>query len=330
MTDTPPDPPENKADPEPPAPDPAPTADPDAASGATAGADAPPKADPPAKGDAGEKAGAWPKDWQTKMAGDDEKRLGLLKRLASPQAMAESYQQLSDKLSQRPGWPTPPEGATEKQLAAWREENDIPEKGEGYLENLPDGLVIGEDDKEAIGAFTTKMHGVNANPATVHAALGAYYEIKEAQETARLDQDEKLRKETEDALREEHGNENYRPNIARINGLLDTMPKGAKEALLNARDASTEDPIMSNPAVVRGLLQIAMDINPVVPVLEGSGGDSLQSIDDEIAKYKGMMGDKKSVYWKGDGARDGEWHQQRYRDLTTAKAKMAARNKQAA
>ncbi|HET7409683.1 MAG TPA: hypothetical protein VFJ13_05740, partial [Paracoccaceae bacterium] len=176
----------------------------------------------------------WPEDWRQRLAGDDKKALKRLERLGSPKDVMTAYRALERKVSSGELKTGLKEDATPEEVASWRRENGIPEKPEDYDTTLPDGLVIGEDDKPLVGEFLTAMHAKNAHPETVKAALAAYYRIAETQQAAQIEADRGFRREAEDALRAEWGPE-YRPNVNAMGNFLDGAPAGLKERLLGAR-----------------------------------------------------------------------------------------------
>src|SRR5688572_23894721 len=96
----------------------------------------------------------WPADWRQKLAGEDKKTLERLGRMASPADLLKSYRALEQKISAGELKKGLPENATPEQVAEWRREQGLPEKPEGYLENLslPDGVVLGEADKPMAAA----------------------------------------------------------------------------------------------------------------------------------------------------------------------------------
>ena len=75
------------------------------------------------------------------------------------------------------------------QIAAWRAESGVPAKPEGYLDNLPHGIVIGADDKPMVGAFVADMHAKHAPPDLVHTAIGSYYKIQDIVHAERAEAD---------------------------------------------------------------------------------------------------------------------------------------------
>lgn len=97
-------------------------------------------------------AGDWPEDWRSKAAGGDEKLMKFLERYNSPKAVVGALVDARKLISQGVNRP-PKADATPEEVAAWRAENGIPEKPDGYEVSLPDGFVIGEADKPVVDSF---------------------------------------------------------------------------------------------------------------------------------------------------------------------------------
>ena len=128
--------------------------------------------------------------------------------------------------------------------------------------------------------------------------------------------------ESEDKLRAEWGEE-YRANINRIDGFLDTAPEGMREKILNSRmDDGTM--LKSSPEIMKFLVDTALTVNPATTLVPGGGDNILGSITDEINNLKTLMGNKNSEYWKGPKA---ESNQKRYAELLDAEMKMDKRRK---
>jgi hypothetical protein len=250
----------------------------------------------------------------------DEKLLKRAERYESPQAVFNALVAAQNKISSGELLKPPAVDAKPEEVAAWRAEHGIPEKPEGYLANLPNGLVIGEDDKPVFESFAKSLHGLNADPKIAHAAIGWYNQFVEDQAAKIHEGDLSAKQATEDALRTEWGND-YRVNINAIGTLLDSAPKEVGDVMLNARTAEGKA-IMNDPAVVRWMVQLAREMNPVATLVPGSQGSGPQAIDTEIANLESLMGNKASEYWKGPKANQ---NQQRYRDLIEARDKMKAR-----
>lgn len=266
---------------------------------------------------------AFPDDWRQQIAGDDASALKRLERIKSPADLFTSYTNLERKMSagQRPAAPEAlPENATdeqkaahEQQLKAYRADAGIPDTPEGYLSNL-DGLVIGDDDKEAIDGFLKEAHGQNLPPAAVATALKFYTAEAEKAQTAQVEADRAARAATEDTLRQEWGGE-YRANVNSISNFLDTAPDGMKEQLLGARLADGSL-LGDNEAALRWLSKLASDANPAGFVAPGTGMGQLQSVEQELADIRSKMGT--DAYTKSPQL------QERYRKLLDAQAKLSA------
>lgn len=295
-------------------------------------ADATPQADPvPAKSDANiapfadpvadpaPKADPAADDWRTTFANGDEKLLGFLARHQSPKDVVEKFKRLSDDVKAgKYRAPSLPENPTDDEVAAYRKERGIPDKPEGYLEKLPSGLVVGDDDRPFVDTFLTQMHGVNADPATVNAALDAYYGIVEEQAAAEATVANEAKNQSIEALREEWGGD-YKRNLNAMHGFLDTLPEGVAAAFREGKGADGV-PLGYNAEVLKWLTSLALDANPLATVVPGAGGQQASALADEIASLEAKMGDRNSDYWKGPLAAK---HQARYLELVTARGKLS-------
>lgn len=261
----------------------------------------------------------WPAEWRQKLAGADQKLLKRLERFGAPNDILKSYLALEQKLSSGEVKASLPDKPTPEQLAAYRAENGIPEKPEGYFEKaLPEGLVVGEDEKPLFEDFFKAVHGKNWTPAQARDALEWYKRFQDQQQTAVLEADRAYKAEAEDALRAEWGAE-FRANLNSIHALLDTAPAGVKEKMLGAR-VGQGTALGNDPDVLRWLSGLARELNPVTTVVPGSGGNIAQSVAEEMANLQKLMGDHSSEYWKGPKA---EQMQARYRDLVSWQARQA-------
>lgn len=267
-------------------------------------------------GDAGAGSGAkpdWAADWRTKLSGDKADK--QLERMASPKDVYNSWKALQGRLSSGELKSTLPKDAKPEEVAKWRAENGIPEKPEDY--KMPEGLVVGDADKPMIDLFLKDMHGKNASPDVVQAAVQSYYKIVEQQAAAIAENDVAHKTEMEDTLRAEWGGD-YRKNVNAITGMLESAPGGIKDKILSARTADGRA-ILNDPDVLRWFARTALELNPVATVVP-AGGDQMGAITDEIGKIEKLMGNRQSEYWKGPGA---EKMQARYRELVTARDRKA-------
>ena len=265
-----------------------------------------------------EQKSAWPENWRELYAGNDDKKLQRLSRYASPQAAFDAMIAAQNKISSgelKPNTPFPEKG-TDEEKAAWRAEHGIPASPDKYDLKFDD-IAIDDEDKPIIDELLKAAHNAHYTPEQAKTAIKWYYDQKDAEAEQRQTLDKQIAQETQDALRAEWGPE-YRRNINLINGLLDTGPAGVKDKLLGGRLADGT-PIGSDPDVIKFLIDIALQINPVTTLVPNAGGNISGAIDDEIRKLEGMMGDRSSEYWKGPYA---EKNQARLRELYSARERL--------
>jgi len=264
-------------------------------------------------------AADWPTDWREKMAtGADgkvnEKTLNILKRHSSPVALANSALVTRQEISEGKLKPVLAADATPEQITAYRKDNGIPEKPEAYLENLPNGLVIADDDKPYVGEFAADMHKLNAPPQFVHSALQSYYQIQAKQAEAIEDANEQARSEGTEALIAEWGQE-FKGNKNAIVNMLNGVPEDARKAILSARDS--EGIFLFNQApILRAFAQLARELNPASTVVNASGGDVGKALGSEIEQIEKVMKTDIDTYNRDPKMRA------RYLELLTARERM--------
>ncbi len=268
----------------------------------------------------------WPEDWRQRLAGDDKKALKALERLSDPTAVWKKARELETKLSSGEYRRVPPKDATDEDLAAYRKEIGLPEKPEDYEISLPDGVVMGAADKPVFDSFKGIAHQANMTPDQLNAAANWYFQQQREQAEAQDDYDAEFRKTAEDELREEWGND-YRRNVNAISSVFAAAPEGVKERLLSGRipvydkDGNTVGmaPLGNDPAVVRWLSSLALELNPASTIMPGTHANSMQSIDDELDALRKRMSEDRDAYFKDEKA------QARYKELLAAKDKINAR-----
>lgn len=270
----------------------------------------------------------WREDAAKEYATDDkgaldqkayDKTLARFKRIATPKGVFDWAFNAEKKISDGSYKKPLGDKATAEEITEYRKANGIPEAPEKYLEALPNGLVIGEDDKPIMDSFAKALHGVHADPKTVHAAVDWYYKFQDEQEGLRQEANAAAKTATEDALRDEWGPD-FRPNTNLINNLVGTMPKELQEELFqSATPAGTQ--IMNNPAMLKWLAQQARELNYTGTVLP-SGEATSKGLTTELDALKAKMGDRSSDYWKGPQA---EKNQSRYRELLDLKQRIDQR-----
>lgn len=309
-----------------PAANPAPVADPKAtpadpkATPAPTGADPKPTAQPAPVGDDIDDTKGKDTDWaaiRTKIANGDEKLEKRLARYSSVESLAQALIAAQAKISDGSLKSALPKNATPEQIATWREENGIPADPTGYDLTMPDGLIIGEEDKPVVDEFIKHAHGLNLTPEQAKANVAWYLGVQEQQAEALANADLEAREAGENAIRELWGAE-AKLNKQLIVNFIDTAPDGVGDLIKTAR-LGDGTPLASNPAVLRWLADSARAINPVATVVPGAGSNAAQAIETELAGIVKLMGDKKSDYWVGPQSAK---MQERYRQLVDVQSRM--------
>jgi hypothetical protein len=243
------------------------------------------------------------RDWRAEIAGDDEKFLSKLQRFDSPAAFGSTYREAEQKIRSGDIGPAKPgPDASEDEIKEYRRELGLPLEAEGYLKDLPEGLVIGEDDKEIVGKFLETMHEANAPKEYVHQTLQFYNELEEQMQETLVEADTYHKQEAEDALREVWGGD-FRANLNVINSLFDAhMSKEAKEELLNGRYADGRG-FMNNPEILQFFAEIGRKINPLSTILP-RGEDDIKGLEAEIAEIEKFMQTNRADYNKDQKMQD--------------------------
>lgn len=247
------------------------------------------------------------KDWRTDFAGEDEKLANKLSRFATPQDFGKSYWEAQEKISKGQASKPLAEDASDEEKAAYREALGIPADPNGYLENLPDGLVVGDDDREIMTDFMAAMHKHNAPPAIAHEAIAWYNDFAEKQQDLMQQRDTAMMDETALALREEWGGD-YRANMNLVKTLVEGTFGQSAESILNARgpDGSA---LMNNPEVLKAFAQLSREINGPATLMPTNTSNPAQGAQDRIAEIEKMMHDTPTAYFKNEAV------QKEYRDL---------------
>lgn len=259
----------------------------------------------------------WPADWRLKAAGGDEKRAKAMEKYASPKDVADAHLSLQQQLSTGEYKKKLSDKATPEEIAAWRKENGVPEAPEKYDYNLPDGLVLGENDMPVAKDFATVMHGLNADQKTVTAALQWWAKNAQAALQKRGEEDAEFKRAGEDALRAEWGGE-YRMNDNAIANHIDGLSPELQESLKGARGADGRL-LWDSPAFRSYMLRQSLVENPARLVVPGSGGDSVDNIEQQLAEIAKISREEPARYNKDTKM------QERRQKLLNAKAALDKR-----
>ena len=241
----------------------------------------------------------------------------MLERFATPQDFSKAYLEAVNKIRSGELAKPLPKDATPEQVAEWRKGNNIPEKPEGYFEKLPNGLVIGADDKPLFDEVASKLHARNVQPEVIHDLAEWYYGMQDQQIQAQQTADAQAKPKLEEQLRETWGAD-FKTNAGIYANYIAAAPKEVQDAMKQARDAEGNF-ILYRPEIVSWLTAQAREINPAGHIVPNSGEGTAQSIQGEIDTLEKFMRTNRTEYNK-DSAK-----QQRLLQLYDARIKLKAR-----
>jgi hypothetical protein len=218
-----------------------------------------------------------------------------------------------------------PKDATPEQITTYRKDNGIPENPEAYLDVLPPEVkeTLDDTDREIITPYLTALQEANIPPAVASKLIALRQAEQDRQVEIRLAADETLRKQTEDALRGDWGN-NYRAEINNIHNFLNAIPEVVRENLFQARTPDG-NPLFGTPETLRAFAQMARMVNDYSkPVGADGGALDQKGVDQRIAEIEGWMGkprgsDEGKRYWGSEKV------QAQLRELYTARENMKKR-----
>ena len=246
----------------------------------------------------------WPENWPDIMAGGDPKAAAYYRRYASPVNVGKALLAFRSKMDAGEIARAKPEGdpddpAVKQAMNEWRAQAGIPEKPDGYLDKVPDGLVFGDADKPRLEGFLKDMHAKDVPPAYVHEALRWYKQNEERAINERAVSDKKHRAAAEDEMRAEWG-----PDFRGKMNLVHTVVAneewgGSKELATQLYSARMADgtPLGDHPAFLRWAASLGGELGLHHTVV-GAGGAS-QAGAGRKAELEKLMGNSRSEYWQG-------------------------------
>jgi hypothetical protein len=255
------------------------------------------------------------------------KELKRLQRFTDPPSVYGSYRELDGRFSEGGLVKIPGKDAKPEEVAAFNKAMGVPEKPEEYLGALalPGGKVLGDADKPIAESFAKAMHPLGLTPAQMSGAVAWRFEELEREAAAQFEADQTFRSESEGALKKDWGAA-FDANTRSITSLFASAPGGAdaaKEDGLMARvlgGRTTDGRVIGDdPDVVRWFAALAREINPAATLVPATGGDSMKSIEAEIADIEKLMRTDRGAYFKDQAKQD------RYRELIAARDKIKGR-----
>lgn len=239
------------------------------------------------------------RNWRADIAGEDDKFATTLERFENPTAFGNAFREAQQTISAgKYKEALPAADADDETVKAYREANGIPFEPAGYLENLPDGLVLGEDDAPIAEVFMQALHSVYAPPGVAHALISQYNDFAEEQQEAQNELDIEQAKEATDALRAEWKGD-YRANINLVGAFLEnTFGKEVKEQLLNGRFEDKRG-FMNDPKILMGIASAQRIIDPLLQIIP-AGEDPEATLKEEIAEIELYMKEHRTAYNKDE------------------------------
>ncbi len=237
-------------------------------------------------------------DWRDDFAGGDDKFKSTLERFSTLSDAGKSYREGQQTIRSGQHNQPPADDADEKIVTAYREANGIPMEAKGYLENMPDGLVLGEDDMPIAEVFMSALHSVHAPPSYAHALIGAYNKWAEQIQDDIAETDAIQHTESEEALRQEWGTD-YQANINMAGAYLERVyGKEAKEDMMNGRYADGRA-FMNNSKVLEGMAAEQRRFDPRTQLVK-PGVDPSQTLNDELAEIDKFRREHRTEYFKNE------------------------------
>ncbi len=238
-------------------------------------------------------------NWRTPFIPEDDADGAVAKqmeRFNAPVDFGTSFREAQATLSANKQSVPLAENATDEDILHFRQTNELPLEAADYLKDLPDGLILGEDDLPIAEVFMGALHAEYAPAKYGHALIGAYNKFQEESQAAEAEMDATHNTETTDTLRGDWGTD-YRANINIVHAFLEkTFGKEAKENLLNGRYGDGRG-FMNDANVLKGFAEIARAADPMAPIVT-TGTNAVTTMNDEIAEIEKFMRTNRPEYNK--------------------------------
>ena len=231
--------------------------------------------------------------WRADYANGDEKVLARLERYNTPDDVFNAMFSLQNRLRSGELKSVLRDGASAEEAAKWREENGVPATAAEYSTDLGGGMVVGENDRQAVDSYLEAMHAVHATQEQITQGLHWHYDNQQHVAQVRAEADAKDADSAGDLLNKEWGGD-YVGNLNRSHGLLALAPDGFSDRFINGR---TKDgtALANDPDFWRWMSLMARKLNPSGTLTPGTGSDQIQGIETEIASIEKKMGTREYI-----------------------------------
>lgn len=244
----------------------------------------------------------WGPNWREQAAGSDQAKLAELRRYQTPGAAIEALFAGKERIRQGDLARPLPENPNEQEVQAYRQAQGVPEKPEGYSQNLPQGLVLGEADKPVYDSLMADLHKVHTPPRIAHAILGWYNKQVEAEIAAVAEQDSRDREEMQTQLRQDWGGD-YKANVNINKNYLATLPQKLQDAIGHARDEDGRG-LLNNVEFMNWMTTVARSMMDSSALLPDTSGGNLKTVASRIAEIEGVMSTDRKRYNADKGMQD--------------------------
>lgn len=244
---------------------------------------------------------AWTDKWREAIAGEDEAALKALRRFRDPTGLWNKIVNQEKVIRERTTKAQKPaEGATPEELAAWRAEVGLPAEAKGFIEalKLPDGRVLGDDDKPVAEAFAKAVLSADPSPTGVYNAMvGEYFNQLEEARSAQIEADVESKVECLVALRKEFGSQKELDRAFKHIELaiFDDAPEGLAARLLQGARYADGRLLGNDPefmSLLAGMARKAVPIDEVMPA-----GTAQVGAPSRLAEIRKMRDSGDSKYW---------------------------------
>lgn len=277
--------------------------------------------DPPADPDLGDGELKTFREW---LAGGDANKLKTLERYKSKDAIAKGYWDLRSKVREpgeknAKGAPalTLQDGASEADIAAFREANSIPAEAKDYPAAFREDYKATEADKAILGQFKEFAHQSNMLPSEAAKALTWYQDFAQLQRQQLDGRMAQRENETRAALQAEWGND-YKGNInAAVHLMNVTSGEDAATELLGLR-LSDGTRLQDNKTFVKMMAQLGGDYFGGIQIVRGDIETTAKSLQEQIDEGMKLMDTDRAKYNSPE-------HQEKMSKLFAQKEKLAGR-----
>lgn len=216
----------------------------------------------------------WPNDFRERFAGEDKDKLAYAARYNSVNDLLNAGYEAAKliKKGEHKKFEKPGKDAAPEVLAEYRKNMGVPDSPDKY--SLPEGVVLGEQDKPVFDAYFKAMHENNVPDDVAKTTVDWYYKMVQEREAQEAQQATEFKSQTEEALRSEWGAE-YKMNYNMVESFaVNRFGEVVGRAILDA-----------GPDAVKALAGIAREINPAATLMPNVANPTA-AIDDE---YKSLI-----------------------------------------